>query len=107
MDAPSVGTETQAVAAESQAACKGSHGQAAGGRGARMSLWIGLIVFVLGVVGRVLIYVIPSEEWVSASSYANYQLLSSLQVVAESVLYLGVVWVGVYLARWGVCKKKD
>jgi hypothetical protein len=100
MDAPVVATETNG-------AWKKCCGKFAGGWKARMSLWIGLIVLVVGILGRVLIYVVPSEEWVSASSYANYQLLSSLQVVAESVVYLGAVWVGVYLARWGFCKKKD
>jgi hypothetical protein len=74
---------------------------------ARLSLWIGLIVFLLAVLGRILIYVVPSEAWVSANTYSHYQLLSSLEAVAQSVMYLGAVWVGVYLARWGVCKKKD
>lgn len=74
---------------------------------ARTSLWVGLIVFLLGVIGQILLYVVPSEEFATNSSYADYQLIGSLRVVAEAGMYLGAVWVGVYLARWGLTKKQD
>ena len=71
---------------------------------ARESLWVGLIVFTVGVLGQILLYTVPSEEFYA--SYANFQLHGSLTVCAEAAMYLGVVWVGVYLARWGLMKKK-
>lgn len=72
----------------------------------RESLWIGLIILVLGVIGQILLYLVPSEEFAQNSSYQDYQLIGSLRVVSEAAMYLGVVWAGVYLARWGIRRGK-
>ncbi len=74
---------------------------------ARLSLWLGVKVFLLGVIGQILLYVVPSEEFATNSTYGDYQLIGSLRVCAEAAMYLGAIWVGVYLARWGVGRKKD
>jgi hypothetical protein len=75
----------------------------------RLSLWIGLGVLVLGVVGQILVDVLPGRYFIQSELgevfYDRYQLLAGLRIAAESATYLGVVWVGVFLARWGVCKK--
>lgn len=73
----------------------------------RESLWIGLIILVLGVVGQILLYLVPSEEFAKNSSYQDYQLIGSLRVVSEAAMYLGAVWAGVYLARWGIRRGKS
>lgn len=73
----------------------------------RESLWIGLVILLLGVIGQILLYVIPSEEFATNSSYQDYQLIGSLRVVAEAAMYLGAIWAGVYLARWGIRRGKS
>lgn len=74
---------------------------------ARESLWVGMIVLLLGVIGQILLYVIPSEDFATNSTYADYQLIGSLRVCAEAATYLGAIWVGVFLARWGLRRAKD
>ena len=75
---------------------------------ARESLWVGLIVFLVGVIGQILIWVVVSEDFLYGpdATYGNYQLVYAFRVVAEALMYLGAIWVGVYLARWGISKKK-
>jgi hypothetical protein len=77
---------------------------------ARMSLWIGLIVLLVAVVGELLIYAVPGQYFIQSEAgdyfYSHAVLLQCLQVVANAGVYLGTIWVGVYLARWGVGKKK-
>ena len=72
---------------------------------ARESLWVGLIVFLLGVIVRVIILAAVPEEGFSA--YWEYQVANIFNHVGDALLYLGAVWVGVYLARWGLSKNKD
>ncbi len=72
----------------------------------RESLWVGLIVLLLGVIGQILLYLIPSEDFATNSTYADYQLIGSLRVCAEAATSLGAITVGVFLARWGLRKAK-
>ena len=78
----------------------------------RESLWVGLIVFLVGVIGQILIWVLVSEEFLYGSAeggpaeYWHFQLVNAFKVVAEALIYLGAIWVGVYLARWGISQKK-
>ena len=74
---------------------------------ARESLWVGLIVLLLAVIGQILLVVVPSQEWLQSSEWSHYRLHTSLGTVAQAAMLLGAVWVGVYLARWGLSKKKD
>lgn len=71
---------------------------------ARESLWIGLIVFLLGIIVRVIIVATVPEE--GFSGYAEYQVANIFNHVGDALVFLGAVWVGVYLARWGVRKAK-
>jgi hypothetical protein len=76
---------------------------------ARESLWVGLIVFLVGVIGLVLIWTLVSEDYLYGpdATYGHYQLVNAFKVVAEGLMYLGAVWVGVYLARWGLRKVRS
>lgn len=110
MDMPTTATDPQESAAPTPNAVTPipKTGQSTGGGWKnRESLWVGIIVFLLGVIGQILLYVVPSEEFATSSSYADYQLIGSLRVCAEGAMYVGAVWVGVYLARWGLRGKKD
>jgi hypothetical protein len=73
------------------------------------SVWIGLAVLLLGVVGEVLLYTLPGQYYVQSQAgeyfYGHYQLLNSLQVVCTAAVYLGAFWVGGYMAFWGFRKK--
>jgi hypothetical protein len=74
-----------------------------------MSLWIGVAVLVLAVVGELLLYLLPGQYYVQSSAgeyfYHHYQLLNSLHVITNTVIYLGAFWVGGYMAFWGFRKK--
>lgn len=107
MDTPTAGAESQDQGAATGGTGAGAWSAIAVGWKARESLWLGLIVLLLGVIGQILLYVVPSEDFATNSGYADYQMIGSLRVVAEAAMYLGAVWVGVYLARWGVARKKD
>lgn len=106
MDMPVMGKEPQEQAEGASAAGTGIGNVLGGCWKARESLWVGAIVLLLGVVGQILLDVVPSEDFMTYMSYAEYQLINSLGVCAEAATYLGVVWVGVYLARWGLRTKK-
>jgi hypothetical protein len=41
-----------------------------------------------------------------SATYGHYQIVNSCKVVAEALTFFGAVWAGVFLARFGVCKKK-
>ena len=74
------------------------------------SLWIGLAVLILAVVGQILINILPSEEFFRSSVTGEYyddrlDLVNSLTILANSGLYLGAFWVGGYMAFWGFRKK--
>ena len=76
----------------------------------RKSLWIGLAVLLLAVVGQILINVLPSEEFFRSAVTGEYydnrvDLVNSLSILANSALYLGAFWVGGYMAFWGFRKK--
>lgn len=71
----------------------------------RASLWVGLIVFLVGIVVQVIIIAVVGEE--GFETYPEYQAARVFDVVAQALIYLGAVWVGVYLARWGLTRKKD
>lgn len=109
MEMSTTGTDSQEQAAEAASTGTGTGAWEAIGEcwKARESLWVGIIIFLLGVLGQILLYVVPSEDFAMYSTYADYQLIGSLRVCAEAATYLGVVWVGVYLARWGLRSKKD
>ncbi len=96
--------ETQAAApagfAKKAAACWGSN----------KSLWIGLAVLLLAVVGQILLNVLPSDEFFRSSVTGEYydnrlDLINSLTILANSGLYVGAFWVGGYMAFWGFRKK--
>jgi hypothetical protein len=72
---------------------------------ARASLWVGLIVFALGLIAQVIIIAVVGEE--GFDTYAKYQVARVFDVVGQALIYLGAVWAGVYLARWGLSRKKD
>ncbi len=76
----------------------------------KQSLWIGLAVLLLAVVGQILINVLPSEGFFRSSVTGEYydnrlDLVNSLTILANSGLYLGAFWVGGYMAFWGFRKK--
>jgi hypothetical protein len=75
---------------------------------ARASLWVGLIVFLVGVIGQVLIWACVSEDFLYGpdATYGHFQLVNAFKAVAEALMFLGAIWAGVYLARWGIRKKK-
>ena len=78
--------------------------------GAHASLWIGLAVFILAIVGQILINVLPSDEFFRSAVTGEYydnrvDLINSLSIMANSALYLGAFWVGGYMAFWGFRKK--
>lgn len=106
MDTPAMEREPQEQVAGASATGTGVGKAMWGCWKARESLWVGLIVLLLGVVGQILLGVVPSEDFMTYMSYGEYQLISALGVCAEAATYLGVVWVGVYLARWGLRSKK-
>ena len=106
MDESTTATESQGGSNEGQAAWAARCRAMKECWKAKESLWLGVIVLVLGVLGQILLYVVPSEEFATNSSYGDCQLIGSLRVAAEAAMYLGAVWVGVYLARWGVRKNK-
>ena len=107
MEAPTVGTgKTE----ESQAAQKTSEpGKIANCWKSTKSVWIGLAVLLLGVVGEVLLYALPGQYYVQSQAgeyfYSHYQLLNCLQVVANAAVFTGAVWVGGFMAFWGFRKK--
>src|SRR4030042_5868166 len=71
----------------------------------RPSLWAALVVLVIGVVGQILINVLPlpSQEWIG-----NHQeAFITLSVLFQAFVYLGVIWLGVLLAYWGIQKSKQ
>ncbi len=72
---------------------------------ARASLWVGLIVFALGLIAQVIIIAVVGEG--GFETYAEYQVARVFDVVGQALIYLGAVWAGVYLARWGLSRKKD
>jgi hypothetical protein len=72
---------------------------------ARASLWVGLIVFALGLIAQVIIIAVVGEG--GFETYPEYQVARVFDVVGQALIYLGAVWVGVYLARWGLSRKKD
>lgn len=78
--------------------------------GARKSLWIGLAVFILAIVGQILLNVLPSDAFfqspVTQEVYENrVDLVNSLSILANSAFYTGAFWVGGYMAFWGFRKK--
>ena len=72
---------------------------------ARTSLWVGLIVFALGLIAQVIIIAVVGEG--GFETYPEYQVARVFDVVGQALIYLGAVWAGVYLARWGISRKKD
>jgi hypothetical protein len=73
-----------------------------------MSVWIGLAILVLGVLGEILLYLLPGQYYVQNSTevfYSHYQLLNSLHVLSNTGIYVGAFWVGGYMAFWGFRKR--
>jgi hypothetical protein len=108
MEEPAVATEkVEEVQTEKSA---GPLSKAAGCWSSNKSVWIGLAVLLLGVIGEVLLYVLPGQYYIQTQAgnymYGHYQLLNSLQVVGNSAVYVGAFWVGGYFAFWGFSKKK-
>jgi hypothetical protein len=61
-----------------------------------LNLIIALIVAVGAVVGQILLNVLPGDD------FGHYKLLVSLSIVAQALMFLGVIWLGIVLAYWGI-----
>jgi hypothetical protein len=74
-----------------------------------MSGWIGLTILVLGVLGEILLYLLPGQYFIQSTAgdyfYNHYQLLNCLHVLANTAIYVGAFWFGGYMAFWGFRKK--
>ena len=68
--------------------------------GASPSLIAALIVTVIGVVGEILIHAVPGTGWMQA----NDELVITLGVVMQTLIYVGAVWLGVLLAYRGIVR---
>jgi hypothetical protein len=107
MELPTVGSEKSE---ESQAVQQtGVLGKIANCWKSNKSVWIGLAVLLLGLVGEVLLYALPGQYYVQSQAgeyfYSHYQLLNCLQVLGNAAVFLGAFWVGGYMAFWGFRKK--
>ena len=73
------------------------------------SVWIGLAILLLGVIGDVLLYALPGQYFVQSELgeyfYGRYQLLNCLHVVSNAAVYLGAFWVGGFMAFRGLRKQ--
>ena len=68
--------------------------------GTSPSLVAALIVTVIGVVGEILIHAVPGAGWMQA----NDELVITLGVIVQTLIYIGVVWLGVLLAYRGIVR---
>ena len=68
--------------------------------GASPSVIVALIVTVIGVVGEILIHAVPGPAWMQA----NDELVITLGVIVQTLIYIGVVWLGVLLAYRGIVR---
>jgi hypothetical protein len=64
------------------------------------NLLYALIVAIAGVLGQILVYTLPGDD------FGNFKLLTSLGIVAQALMFLGVIWLGVLLAYWGILKSR-
>jgi hypothetical protein len=73
------------------------------------SLWAAVVVLLIGVIGQVLIYCVPPYGYLygDTATYGHYQLVNSLNTVAQALTYLGAVWLGALLAYWAISRKKS
>jgi hypothetical protein len=65
-------------------------------------LWAALIVAAIGIVGTILLSVLPGDAWYDD----NYKLYVSLSVIVSFLTTFGAVWLGALLAYWGIVKSR-
>ena len=70
--------------------------------GASPSLVGALIVTVIGVVGEILIHAVPGPAWMQA----NDELVITLGVIVQTLIYIGAVWLGALLAYRGIVRSR-
>ncbi len=107
MEVPGVDGEN---AGTSQAGQKpGFAAKAASCLKSNMSGWIGLALLVMGVLGEILLYLLPGQYYIQTTAgdyfYDRYQLLNCLHVLSNAAIYVGAFWFGGYMAFWGFRKK--
>jgi hypothetical protein len=61
-----------------------------------------LVVAVIGVVGEILLNVLPGDGWMQS----NYDLYVSLTVIVRALIILGAVWLGALLAYWQIVNSR-
>jgi hypothetical protein len=107
MEVPGVGGENTGSSQAGQPA--GFAAKAASCWKSNKSVWIGLAILVLGVLGEILLYVLPGQYYIQSPSgeyfFSHYQLLNCLHVLSNTGIYLGAFWVGGFMAFWGFRKK--
>jgi hypothetical protein len=66
----------------------------------RPSLVAALMVTVIGVVGEILVNAVPGRAWMNE----NDELIITLSVIVQTLIYVGAVWLGVVLAYRGIVR---